>query len=201
MSLTLLRSYPETDFSAFDSFLLSKVFAVPPLLKTKAIQQTLDDFCRETRFWQVDLVLYPTVGFDEYPIPEVGQSHFIELVSARYQSGQPLRLGVDCWMNGTDMLAVSPSVLAEQKPIVIRAALSPDLKTTTVASAIVEHAAEAIADGAAASLCLMPEQPWTDYEQGQRYRDRYQEGKRRARRLVLNNFTDYHNPVRKRRFY
>lgn len=201
MSLSLLRSYPETDFSTLDQYLMSKVYAVPPLLKTKALQHTLDDFCRDTKFWQEDLILYPTVGFNEYPIPEIGNSRFVELVSARYEDGTMLELGRDCWMVGNDQLRVSDRILSEAKPIVIRAALTPAIDATTANQSLIDYCAEAVADGAASRLFLMPGQPWTDYEQGARYRDRYMAGKRQARRLMLNNFTDYHNPVRKRNFY
>lgn len=202
MSLSLLRSYQEVDFTTLRSRLNTKVQGIPKPIVDDVLSEILDEFCTDSLFWREEMILYPTMGFSEYPIPNLGNTRFIELISARMQDGSPLKLGVDCWMVGLDALGVSDDVLTEGKPIIVLIAVAPAVGVRLMSKNIADYCSDWVTDGAAARLMAMPpENPWSNYDQAKMFSDQFARGKRKARRMALNKFTSHHNPTRKHEFY
>lgn len=202
MSLSLLKSYPETDFTPIESYLIGKVQGVPQAMIGKAISEALDEFCRESLFWREEMILYPTVGFSEYPIPNVGQTRIIEVISARYEDGAKLVAGQDYTMRGLTYMMVSDDVIKANLPIIVEVALAPVFNASVMSKTIADQCADWISNGAAGRLLSMsPDYPWSNPAAGQVFVLQFERDKRSARRMALNNFMDHHNPPRKYKFY
>lgn len=65
---------------------------------------------------------------------------------------------------------------------------------------VVNRWADALADGAAAKLCMMPNTKWTDFGLSEYYMRRFTDGYREAYRVAINTL-DEHRPTKPRDFF
>ena len=201
----------------FSREVLPAVPGCPPSVAENAIRQAVIDLCNKARVWREDLTAINIVANTaEYTLTPPAGTRIIAPVNVRYngESIDPEEEGdMDYeyfdWRElpagtPTKYLIMAPETLTlNKKPIAnitggleVRVAVKPTVDATGCDDLLRDDWLDVVADGAKASLMMIPNKAWTNYELAMALKKEFRKGIARARIRMIQGRTN--KPVRAR---
>lgn len=159
-------------------------------------------FCRQSEMITASRTLPYWVRGQVIDVSDSFDLQSCQLLRVTNSEGEPYLAGADYHSHTPNSL----EAMVDLNGAVIWYAVEPVKDSELVPELLEAHYRDVIAAGAAASLYLQPDRPWTDPRRASEYQARFIEGIRHAGRFRKNNSApqqvEYQNPAqRKRHFY
>lgn len=189
-----------------DSFLpdLRRVITGPlDIGMEEALFDACVQFCRQSELITLSRVV---TDWTQGQVLEVSDHYDLQACQLLHITDH--RDGGGRYQAGTDYHALTPNsvmALVDIAAATLWYAAEPRKDNGLVPELLDSHYRDVVAAGAAATLYLQPDRPWTDPRRGGEYQARFVEGIRQAGRFRKNHAApeqvEYANPVRRRNFF
>lgn len=189
-----------------DSFLpdLRRIITGPlDISMEEAVFDACVQFCRQS---ELVTLSRKVTGWAQGQSLEVSDNYDLQACQLLHVTDH--RDGGGCYQAGVDYHAYSPNsvtALTNMAAATLWYAAEPRKDSGLVPELLDTHYRDVVAAGAAATLYLQPDRPWTDPRRSAEYQARFVEGIRQAGRFRKNHAApeqvEYANPVRRRSFF
>lgn len=184
-------------------------------LVRRAIRRTAQDFFRRTRAWKVAINdLAVVVGESEITItPDLSSQEVVRIeaawwngVAIGHKSLKALDNERENWTVSTGtpecLTQLSPTIAtlipspSEAGSIMVRVAVAPSDRATSLPDELMAEFSRALIDGAKAAMFMLPKKPWSDYSLGGLFQQAYEQAVASATYRAAIAFGDARIPAR-----